>query len=166
MLAYGVLLVLIGFFALAHPFATALAAGLLLGTSLAFGGAASLIAAFRDAGWRAKTVDLLFGVLILIAAFICLADPFSGAISLAWVIGIIFLITGFYELAAAFRIGSNRISLILLGVVDIALGLWMTIFMGPGAALIALAGVVGIAFVFRGVLLSVAALKLRGLARL
>ena len=165
MLAYGILLVVAGFFAMWHPLATGLAMGVILAVSFAFSGAGSLIAAFRDAGWQAKTVDVLFGILMLFAAFVCLVNPFGGAVSIVWVIGVIFLITGVYEFVAGFRAGREKVWLILLGVVDMLLGFWATFMMPPDAALVALAAMVGLVFVFRGAMLSAFAFRLRDLTK-
>lgn len=164
-LAYGVLLIIAGFIAMANPIATGLAVGVILGISFTFSGVASLFAAFADAGWRAKTVDILFGLLALFAAFVCLANPFSGAVSVVWVIGFMFLIAGAYEIVAGFQADQDKIWLILLGAVDLALGVWVTVFMGAGVALVALATLVGFGFLFRGALISALAFKLRGLAK-
>lgn len=164
-LAYGVLLIVLGFFAMFHPLATGMAMGLILGISFLFAGVGALFAAFRDAGWQGKLVDVLFGVLALFAAFICVANPFSGAVSIVWVIGIIFLVTGGYELIAGFRADHDKVWLIVLGLVDLVLGLWATFFMPADAALVALAALVGIVFVFRGGLLTALALQLRGISK-
>lgn len=165
MLAYGILLVAVGIFAMVHPLATGLAIGVMLAISFLFAGVGALVAAVRDAGWQAKMVDLLYGVLALLAAFVCFANPFGGAVSLVWVIGILFLIMGGYELVAGFRTSHEKIWLILLGVVDILIGYWAAFSMPPDAALVALATLVGISFLLRGVFVALLALRLRGLAR-
>ena len=164
-LAYGVLLVVIGVFALMDPLATGFAVGIILSISFLFSGVAAFIAAFRDAGWRAKTVDVLFGLLSLLAAFICFFNPFGGAVSLIWVIGVLFLVMGGYELVAGFRAVHDKGWLILLGVVDLLLGFWAVFFMPADAALVALTALVGMAFIVRGVMLGMLAFKLRGMAK-
>lgn len=164
-LAYGILLIVVGIFAMMNPIVTGLTVGIILSISFLFGGAFSLFAAFKDAGWQAKTVDILFGILALLTSFIFFVNPFGGAISLTWVFGVMLLITGIFELIAAFRAESEKIWLILLGIFDILIGLWATFFMQPGAALIVLATFVGITFIFRGVMLTVIAFKLRNLTK-
>lgn len=165
MLAYGILLVVLGIFAMTHPLAMSYGVGIILSVSFLFSAGGALIAAFRDAGWQAKTVDVLFGVLSLLAAIIFFVNPFSGALTVIWVIGVMFLIMGGFEFVAGFRSNSDRVWLIMLGVVDMLIGFWATFFMPPTAALVALATLVGLAFMFRGILLAILAFKTRGLAK-
>ena len=165
MLAYGVLLVIVGVIAIWNPLATGLAVGLLLSISFFVAGAGSIFAAFSDAGWQAKTVDVLYGVLALVAGFLCLLNPFGGALSVVLVIGVILLIAGAFEIVSGFRAAHDKVWLILLGVADLLIGGYTVFFMGPGAALLALATIVGLSFLFRGVLLSVLAFNVRGLSK-
>ncbi|MDE2435659.1 MAG: DUF308 domain-containing protein [Sphingomonadales bacterium] len=165
MLVYGILLIVVGFFAMFHPLVTGLAMGTILGVSFLFGGIGSLIAAFKDGAWQNKLVDVLFGLLALLAAFICIANPFSGAVSIVWAIGVMFLISGGYELVAGFRTDNEKVWLILLGIVDLLLGFWATFIMPGDAALVALAALVGMVFVFRGGLLVALSTRLRGLSK-
>ncbi len=164
-LAYGVLLIIVGIFALVNPLATGLAVGVLLGSCFLVGGIISLGAAFQNVGWRSKLVDIVFGLLALVAGFICLVDPFGGAVSLVWVIGVFFLVNGGFEFVEGMRTGHEKIWLTLLGVCDMLIGFWATFFMGPGAALLALAMLVGIGFLFRGTLLSALAFQVRSRAK-
>ena len=164
-LLYGLLLIVTGFFAMVDPVATGLAVGIILAISFFVGGVGALIAAFRDAGWQAKTVDVLFGIMSLLAGVICLVNPFGGATTLVWVIGILFLISGGYEIAAGFKADSEKAWLILLGILDLFIGLYATFLMPPDTALVVLATLVGIGFLFRGLLISTLAFRLRGLAK-
>lgn len=161
-LGYGIFLIVVGIFAMLHPLATGLAMGVLLGVSFLFSGVGALIAAFKDAGWQSRAVDILFGLLSLLAAGACIVNPFSGAVAIVWIIGVVFLIMGGFELAAGFRAGRDRGWLILLGVIDGLLGAWAAFFMPADTALVALATLVGFAFLFRGALLSALAFRLRG----
>lgn len=163
MLATGIILVVIGVLAALHPLATGLAMGTLLAVVFLIGGVASLAAAFRDAGWQAKVVDILFGVLALLGAIVCVANPFSGAISLAWLIGVLFLVSGIMEILAATRASSDRILLGILGVVDVVLGAYVTFAIDPAGGLVLLALMVGFGFIARGVLLSALAIRIRNL---
>ena len=163
MLAYGLLLVALGIFAMMHPVATGLAVGLILAISFLVAAAGALVAVFRDAGWQAKMVDILFAILAIIAGALCLANPFSGATTLIWLIGIMFLVVGGFEIFSGLKAGGDKIWLILMGILDMFIGFWAAFMMGPAAALVSLAVLVGISFIFRGVLLSTIAFRLRGL---
>ncbi len=164
-LAYGIMLAITGVFALMNPMATGLAVGLILAISFFIGGAGALAAAFRDAGWKSKAVDIVFGILSLLVGLICLANPFGGAISIVWVIGVFFLVSGGFEFVAGLRADHEKFWLILLGICDMLIGFWAAFLMGPGAALVTLAILVGIGFLFRGAVLSVFAFQVRELAK-
>lgn len=161
MLTYGILLIFFGIFLMMHPVITSMSIGVLLGLSFAFAGIGSLVAAFRDAGWQAKLVDVLFGVLALFAAFVVLVNPFGGAFSLVWFAGIMFMVIGLFEIVNAFRVTADKFFLFILGVFDIFIGGYIAFTMGAGAALITLALWVGLGFIFRGVIVSMLAFKLR-----
>lgn len=161
MLAFGVLLVLTGIFAIMDPLATGLAVSAILFASFLIAGIGSLVAAFQDGGWQAKTVDIVFGVLALLTAFLCISNPFGSAISVVWVAGIFFIVNGIAELANGFRADSDKGLMILLGVVDLLLGIYVAFVMGPLAALATLAFMVGIGFIARGILVSMLAFKVR-----
>ena len=165
MLAAGLVLILIGIFATTNPVATGLAVGVILASTFAIGGCVSLIAAFKDTGWQAKTVDVLFGLFALIASFICLVNPFGSAVSLIWVGGVFFIANGVVEIVSALRRGPNRVMLGILGVIDILLGIYIAFYVGPLSALVVLAFFVGVGFIVRGVMLSVLAFRVRGLAK-
>lgn len=165
MLAYGVLLILLGIFAAMHPVATGLAVGIILAISFIVAGILALIAAFRDGGWQAKTVDIVFGILAVLAGVICIVNPFNGATSVIWAIGIMFLVMGAYEFVSGLRATSEKTWLILMGIVDMVIGFWAAFMLGPMAALFSLAVLVGISFIFRGVMLSSLAWQLRGRAK-
>lgn len=163
MLAYGILLVVTGIFALMAPGVTAIAVSAILFATFMISGIGTLLAAFRDAGWQAKLVDLLFGILALLAAFLCIANPFGSAVTLVWIAGIFFIVNGISELVGASRAGDDKGMLILLGAIDLLLGIYLAFFIGPLAALATLAFVVGLGFIFRGIVVSILAFKVRGL---
>lgn len=162
-LIYGLFLISVGLFALMHPAATGLAIGIMLAASFLLGGVGALAAAFMDAGWQSKLLDLLYGVMCLVAGFICFVNPLGGAISLAVIIGIFFLVAGGFEFVIGFKTGDEKVPLIVLGMIDMLIGFWMVFLMGPGDQLIAIATLLGLGFIFRGVVISALAFKVRSL---
>ncbi|MCA0211469.1 MAG: DUF308 domain-containing protein [Proteobacteria bacterium] len=163
MLAYGILLILAGWFAAFNPIATSVAVGIMLGIALLFAGIASIIAAFREFGWQAKLVDVLFGALALGGAFLVLAMPVLSATSLVWAVGIFFIVNGAFELINGFKASEDKVWLILMGVIDLALGIYISTFMPVGAQIVTLAWFVGLGFIIRGIILSLLAVRVRGL---
>ena len=159
-LAYGILLMLIGILALLSPMATGFATGLLLATMLIVGGIAALAAGMSRRGWHSHWLDIAVGLLSLIIGALVLWQPFVGALSVVWAIGIWLALLGIIELSAATRSIHHRGRLIFLGIVDVILGGWLFLS-PPAAALIALSALVGLSFMLRGLFLATYALSFR-----
>lgn len=160
-LAYGVLLAVIGALALLQPIATGLATGLLLAFVLISGGVLGILAGFTAKGWRSHWLDVAVGLLSLLLGLAVLWNPFLGAFSLVWAIGLWLLVCGGLEVSAGFRPALHRGWLILLGVIDILLGIYL-VLAGPADALVILAVLVGLSFLVRGIFLAIFGLRLRG----
>ncbi len=160
-LAYGILLIVIGAVAMFNPVPTNFAIGVLLGVVLLIAGVVSFIAGFRDFGWQTKVVDFLFGLLALIGALVFLAMPVLSAASLVWAAGIFFIVNGVFELYHGFKASEHRTMLLVVGAVDLLLGIYLAFLMPIGSQILALAWFVGLAFIFRGVLLAIVAFGVR-----
>lgn len=163
-LAYGLLLVLIGGVAIAQPFITSFAAGLFLGCVLLGTGIVNLIAGVTDHGWHNRWLDILSGLLSVVAGAIMLWNPMVGALTLVWTLGIWFIVSGILELSFGFGQGYQRGWLLLAGLADVLLGLYL-LFARPIEALVILAVFLGISFILRGVSLSILAFGMRALSR-
>jgi Uncharacterized conserved protein len=161
-LAYGILVVLIGLLALANPAATGLATGVLLGLVLLLYGGAAIAAGLSPLSGRARWIEIALGVLALAAGVATLINPFAGALSLIWVVGAWLLVAGIFEVIGGLRAAHDRGWRLLLGVVDIALGA-IPMFSSPASGLVFLAVLVGISFIMRGIFLTVLAFSLRRL---
>ncbi len=164
-LAYAVLVGLIGILALFNPVATGFATGLLLGLLLLFYGGSAIASGLSSLSRRARWIEIVLGLLALVAGVFILFNPLLGALSLVWVIGAWLLVAGIVQVVAAFRAPHDRGWRLLLGVVDAVLGA-LLLFSGPVTGLAFLAIAVGISFLFRAVFLGVLALGIRRMARL
>lgn len=163
-LVYGILTSIIGVIALLNPVVTGLATGVLLGFSLLIYGVFAVVAGFSSLATRSRWIEILLGVLALVAGVIVLVNPFAGALSLVWAIGAWLLVIGIFEIIAAVKTAQDRGWRLFLGVVDALLGAYL-LFTGPGAGLVFLAVMFGISFLFRGAFLIALALGLRRLAK-
>ena len=161
MMAFGVILVLLGIFAVTHPLATALSVSLMFAIALMIGGVFSLVTGVMGKGLAGRWADILFGILAIIAAVLTFRAPLSGAMSLVYVLGALYAASGFMELFGAFSgPREGRGWAIALGVFDVLLGFWI-MFLLPSMALLTLAFFVGLGFIIRGVFLAVFSLQLR-----
>lgn len=163
-LSFGIVLILVGIVAIANPFATVIATSLLFAIGLLVAGSFSLAAGITAKGASGRLAEIFFGILALVSSCLVFVSPVEGALSLVWALGALYTISGVLELVSAvLRRSAHRWGVILLGIADILIGLWV-LFLLPGTALIALAFVVGISFIIRGAFLSAIGLRLKALA--
>ncbi|WP_454884168.1 HdeD family acid-resistance protein [Sphingomonas oryzagri] len=162
-MGYGILLTATGMLALFLPIAAGFATGLFLGFVMTAGGILGIIAGVTTKGWHSRWLDIVVGTLSLLLGLAMIWNPFLGAFSLVWAIGLWLIVCGGLELTAGFDHAPHRGWLLFLGVIDILLGIYL-LFVGPADALVILAVVVGLSFVFRGVFLSTFVLRFRQLA--
>jgi len=99
----------------------------------------------RGGAWLAA----LLGLLSIVVGIAFLYNPAAGAVTLVWMIGAWLLVGGLFELATAFTTPFGKGWLVLVGLVDLALGA-LVLFMDPKEALAFLGYYVGISFIFRG----------------
>ena len=107
-LAYGVLVVLIGSLALGNPLATGLATGFLLGVMLLTYGLVALISGLSSLSKRGRWIEALLGLLGVAAGGFVLFAPFAGALSLVWAIGFWLFVAGILELVSAIKGSHDR----------------------------------------------------------
>src|SRR3546814_8432388 len=110
----------------------------------------AIIAGVSSLSRRARWIELLLGVLGIVAGAVTIFNPFAGALSLVLLIGAWLLVSGIFEIVSALRIAHDRAWRLVLGVLDVVLG-GLLLFSGPGTGLVFLAFCVGISFLFRGV---------------
>jgi|KBSSwiStaDraftv2_1062776.scaffolds.fasta_scaffold234357_3 uncharacterized membrane protein HdeD (DUF308 family) len=145
----GIAFIVIGVLAIMMAPITSLATGIYVGAMLVVAGAFAFVGGLshikRGGAWLAA----LLGLLSLIVGIAFMYNPTAGAVTLVWMIGAWLLIGGVFEFATAFSTPFGRGWLVLVGIVDIALGA-LLLFMEPKQAFSFLGYYVGISFVFRG----------------
>lgn len=159
-LGYGILLLVVALIVLVNPLVAGVATGLILGVVLVVYGVAAVIAGWTSLSTRARWVEILLGALALLAGIFAIADPVAGALSLVWGIGVWLLVSGGFQIAFALKARHDRGWRLLLGVLDVVLGL-VLLLSGPATGLLFLAWVVAISLVVRAVFLIQLALALK-----
>jgi len=167
-LAEGLILIVLGFFAIVVPPLATLAVTLLLGWLLLISGAVGLVTTIIARHAPGFWWSLLSAAVGILAGLILLASPISGSVSLTLVLIVFFLIEGVASIMYAIehRRGlSGRWGWLLVsGVVDVILA--GIVFFGlPGTALWAPGLLVGINMVFGGSSLVAMALHARAAVR-
>ena len=145
----GIAFLVIGVLALTEPHLASLAAGIYLGATLCVAGGFMLAGGIAGVGHRGGWLGILLGLLSLAAGVIVLFNPVAGAISLVWVMGAWFIVGGVFELAMGFSVPVGRGWLILVAIVNLALGAFV-LMLQPAEAFAFLGYLVGISLVFRG----------------
>jgi uncharacterized membrane protein HdeD (DUF308 family) len=148
--AAGIAFVVVGILALLEPPLASLAAGVYLGVMLCVAGGFMLAAGLATVRHRGGWLNILLGVLSLAAGLLVIYNPVVGAVSLVWVLGAWFIVGGAFELALAFSMPVGKGWLILVGIVNLALGAFV-LMMDPPRAFAFLGYLVGISLLFRGI---------------
>lgn len=159
-LGYGVLLLLAALVVLLNPLVAGVATGLLLGVMLVVTGAAAIAAGWTSLSSRARWVEILLGALALLAGIFAIANPVAGALSLVLAIGLWLLVSGGFQIAFALKARHDKGWRLLLGVIDVVLGL-VLLFSSAATGLAFLALVVAISLTVRAVFLIQLALAIR-----
>ena len=147
----GVVLILLGTFAILVPGVFTLAVETLIGIVLIAGGLIRGYSAFKEHSTRSVAWGLIAAVVAIIAGVLLLAYPLGGVLTLTAIVIALLIIEGVTKVVAAFQL--NRASgwgwLLFTGVLDLALGfiLWVGL---PGTAIWAIGLLVGISLIFTG----------------
>jgi uncharacterized membrane protein HdeD (DUF308 family) len=163
-LAYGILLLLIALVVIANPLVAGIATGLLIGVVLVIYGVAAIAAGWTSLSQRARWVEVLLGLLALVAGIFAILNPVAGALSLVWAIGAWLTVSGGFQIAFALKARHDRGWRLFLGVLDVVLGL-ILLFSNPATGLAFLAVIIMISLVVRGVFLILLANTLRKLSQ-
>jgi uncharacterized membrane protein HdeD (DUF308 family) len=150
-IAWGIALIIIGFLAIALPFATAIAVAAILSWLIILGGIVHLVYAFETRGAKSVLWQLLIGVVYLIGGIYLLLHPVIAAASLALVLAALFFVESIFEIVAFFRSAgvAGRVWLLVDGIVTFLLAI--LIWAGwPNNSFWVIGTLVGISFLFSG----------------
>lgn len=162
---YGIVLVLLGAFAIVVPGVATIAVELMVGWLLLISGLIGLISVIRS-GTSSPGFwwNLLGAVVFLLAGIALLWDPIAGAVTLTLILAAYLLATGIAKLIATphYRrtISDSWGWILFSAIVDIVLGLLIVSGL-PGNALWILGLLVGINLLFSGIALTFTALGAR-----
>ncbi|MEO8419917.1 MAG: HdeD family acid-resistance protein [Hyphomicrobium sp.] len=150
-LALGIVLIVAGLAAIAFPLMGTIAAKLLLGWLFLIGGVMMILHAFQAPGWQGFLWELLIGILYAFAGAYLAFFPFTGLITLALVLSVLFIIEGIFEVIQAFRVRPHEgwFWLLLSGLAALAVGVLIALGL-PNSAEWALGLLVGINLLFSG----------------
>ena len=161
---YGVLLVILGFLAIAVPYVATLATGILIGWLLVAGGVFGLIAVFSAGKSASGFWWNLTSIIYLLAGLALLIRPVAGVLTLTILLAAYLLAGGIVKIVMAIGYKSDIPKawgwVLFSGIVDLALA--FIIMSGfPGTATWVIGLMVGINLLMMGVSLIVAAYHCR-----
>jgi uncharacterized membrane protein HdeD (DUF308 family) len=124
---FGIAFVILGLLALFNAVDATLVTSFIVGVILLVAGVAQLIAAFASSGsGTSRVLGALLGVLYLFVGANIVAEPLKGVILLTIIISISLIVDGVIRLVAAFAGPSgHKVLLFVVGVIDLALGIWL-----------------------------------------
>jgi uncharacterized membrane protein HdeD (DUF308 family) len=162
-LALGLLLVIGGIVALAYPFASSVGVVFVLGAILIIGGVATVIGAFWAGKWSAFFLQLLVGILYVMAGMVIRDVPLESAALLTLFIAASFVVVGVFRIVVALVERFPQWGWALLnGVVTMIVGL-IIYDNFPSSALWVIGLLVGLELLFNGWTWIMLSLVLRGL---
>jgi uncharacterized membrane protein HdeD (DUF308 family) len=150
LLVTGILWILLGFFVLQAHVQSALFVGYLVGFWLIFAGVAEIAELAVVEGW--KWLHVLLAILFIIGGICALLAPFQTFTVLAALFGLFLIFKGTFDFVLA--IATRHIFplwwfTLVVGILEIALGIWAVGYPGRSAALLLLW--VGIGAIIRGI---------------
>ena len=148
----GILFIVLGIAALAFPFVTTIAAKIVLGWLFLVGGLLQIFHAFSTRAWSEFFLDLLIGLLYLVAGGWLAFFPLTGIITLTLFLAFMFILEGFLEIGIGLRIRPHAgwEWMLLSGIVAIAVGVLLIANL-PSSATWAIGLLVGINLIISGV---------------
>src|SRR5579884_3224434 len=151
-MAWSILLVAFGIFAIALPWATSFAFAMIVGWLLVFSGAVQVVHAFQSKGIGHLLWKLFVAVLYLGAGFYLLANPLMGLTAITLALAIFFIAMGVVDIVEYLQnrmlAGSGWI--LLDGIVTLLLGLMIERHW-PSSSLWAIGILVGAGMIMTGV---------------
>jgi uncharacterized membrane protein HdeD (DUF308 family) len=161
----GIFAILFGLVALAWPRETLIVLILIFGAFCFVDGVFAIVTAIRSATqhhrWGMLLLEGIIGILVGLLAY---AAPFAIALFFIYFAAGWAIVTGIFELIAAFRIRQSvagEIWMILAGVLSVILGLAFFVF--PGIGLLAWIWLIGVYAIFFGALMIGFGLRLRAM---
>jgi uncharacterized membrane protein HdeD (DUF308 family) len=149
-LIWGILLIVAGTIAIGSAVLATLVSVIFFGWILIFGGLFAIIHGLMRRRWHGHILNLLAGVLYVVAGFLMISHPAMAAATLTLLIAMVLIAAGTFRLIVAFSLPMHhRGWLVLNGIVSIVLGV-MILSSWPASALWVIGLFIGIDLIFDG----------------
>lgn len=162
----GVLLVVMGVFAILAPFLASVAINAWIGVAFLLAGIAQVAQSFGRGGWREALGHLLIGAVYILGALLVIFNPLAGLMAFSLVIVIMLAVSGIVRIVEGLRMrpsqGWGWMTAAGVAALVAALAIYAAF---PGSAMWLLGLIAGIAFVSDGSALLALGLAARKLDR-
>jgi uncharacterized membrane protein HdeD (DUF308 family) len=151
LLAFGMVQIIAGAFAIAVPVIASLAAVIVFGAALLMSAVFHLIHAFKVKKWPGSALYILGGLLYLAGALLVMLFPLGGAMTLTILIATVLIGEGVLRifLANSVKPRTGWVWLLIGGIASVTIGV-MLLTGWPGTALWALGLLLGVNLIFNG----------------
>jgi len=102
-IALGILMIIVGIIAMLAPWESGLVITLVVGWCAIFNGFAQIVYAFRTHGGWHVLLEVILGIIYIIAGIYLLVHPGAGLLALTLILASFLLIYGIFALVLAFR---------------------------------------------------------------
>ncbi len=122
-LLLGIVLVIGGVIVLGDVTVASVISAVVISWAILIVGIFQVVHAFSSTGWKGFVLDLLIGLLYIAAGYILLANPLGATVKLTLILGIIWLVSGFFRIILAGVLWRQAGWLLLLsGIVGVLAG--------------------------------------------
>ena len=158
---WGLVVILAGIWCVLSPIITVTSVAILVGIGIAISGGSALAAASRDHGGQ-KLLDILLGLLGVVAALLIIFNPAAGAVSLGMVVTILLFARGLLGLVFGIQATAGKSWIFLSAVIDLVLA-FLLYRMGPAGAAVTVGLYVGLSIIVWGIRMILAGRAVRSL---
>ena len=151
-LLLGLVSILAGFFAIAHPWLVTLASVLFIGASLLVGGIFQVIQSFMTKAWGGAILGMIGGLLSIVAGVLVMQEPVTGSLVITLFLLAVLFVSGLTRIVIAFRHRDLKLwwLLALGGLVSVLVGVLLYLML-PWSSLWILGTLIGVELIFQGV---------------
>lgn len=146
----GILLIILGIFAISAPFVATFASVLTLGWLLVFGGIVQVISAFSARKSGGFLVHSLLGLFCILVGILMIINPHATALTLTMLLAVFFLTLGTFKVFSSIVVRYENWGWVLFsGLLELLLGILILVHW-PSSALWVIGLFIGIDFIFAG----------------
>jgi uncharacterized membrane protein HdeD (DUF308 family) len=162
-LAFGILTLIAGLIAMAHPGTVLTVIPIVVGIELIFAGIFRLVLAFTSVAEGHRALLSVIGLLSILFGIFLFRHPFQTVIWMTLLIGAIWVVAGIVDLFGGLfnKDTPNRGMSILIGILGTIAGI--ILLTEPNVSAVAMAWIIGIWLTVYGVLLIVSAFRVKSL---